>query len=54
MSLLGKTMNYSRDHSVADGLNYVALRNAAMLLSKDLEEAVIAFFEKRAPKYEDG
>ena len=48
-----ETMNYSRDHSVAEGLNYVALRNAAMLLSKDLVEAVTAFYEKRTPSYED-
>lgn len=48
-----ETMNYSRDHTVAEGLHYVALRNAAMLLSKDLEEAVAAFMEKRMPKYED-
>lgn len=47
-----ETMNYSRDHSVAEGLNYVALRNAAMLLSNDLVEAVTAFYEKRPPSYE--
>jgi enoyl-CoA hydratase len=29
-------LNYSRDHSVADGLNQVATWNAAMLLSEDL------------------
>ncbi|MGD9367969.1 MAG: crotonase/enoyl-CoA hydratase family protein [Desulfobacteraceae bacterium] len=48
-----ETMNYSRDHTVAEGLHYVALRNAAMLLSIDLEEAVAAFMERRLPKYED-
>jgi enoyl-CoA hydratase len=48
-----ETMNYSRDHTVAEGLNYGAMRNAGMLLSRDLEEAVTAFFEKRAPQYED-
>jgi len=46
-----ETMNYSRDHSVAEGLNYVALRNAAMLLSGDLNEAMQAFSEQRAPKF---
>lgn len=46
-------MNYSRDHSMEDGLQFVALRNAAMLLSKDLEEAVRAHFEKRPAQYED-
>ena len=31
-----QTLNFSRDHNVSDGLKYVALRNAAMLLSEDL------------------
>jgi enoyl-CoA hydratase/carnithine racemase len=44
---------YSRDHSVADGLNYVATWNAAMLMSEDLAEAMIAAKEKRAPKFRD-
>ncbi|EEG09698.1 crotonase/enoyl-CoA hydratase family protein [Pseudogulbenkiania ferrooxidans] len=37
-----EVMNYSRDHSVADGLNYVATWNAAMLLSDDIQRAAIA------------
>ncbi|HET6789589.1 MAG TPA: crotonase/enoyl-CoA hydratase family protein, partial [Aquabacterium sp.] len=28
-------LNYSRDHSVADGLNYIATWNSAMLMSSD-------------------
>jgi enoyl-CoA hydratase/carnithine racemase len=48
-----ETMNFSRDHSVAQGLDYVARHNAAMLLSQDLEEAVSAFLEKRAASFED-
>lgn len=48
-----ETMNYSRDHSIAEGLEYVAQRNAAMLLSKDLEEALAAFMEKRTPIFID-
>lgn len=40
-------LNYSRDHSIADGLNYVATWNAAMLLSEDLSEAFQAKTEKR-------
>ena len=46
-------LNYGRDHSVADGLNYVATWNAAMLMSTDLREAMHAMREKRAPKFED-
>lgn len=55
MTLRGikETMNYSRDHSVAQGLNYVALRNAAMLLSQDMTEAAAAFKEKRLPEFKD-
>jgi enoyl-CoA hydratase len=48
-----EVMNYSRDHSVADGLNFVATWNAAMLLSADLKESVTAQSEKRAPKFAD-
>jgi len=46
-------MNYSRDHTVADGLNYVAGWNAAMLLSTDLDECIAAQREKRIPKFAD-
>jgi len=48
-----EVMNYSRDHSVADGLNFVATWNAAMLLSADLKESVTAQSERRAPRFPD-
>jgi len=44
---------YSRDHSVADGLNYIATWNAAMLMSEDLSEAMIAARDKRPAKFRD-
>jgi enoyl-CoA hydratase len=44
---------YAQDHSVADGLNYVATWNAAMLLSNDLDEAVSAAQQKRAAQFRD-
>jgi enoyl-CoA hydratase len=44
---------YARDHSVADGLNYVATWNAAMLVSADLDEATSAAMEKRPAKFRD-
>jgi enoyl-CoA hydratase len=44
---------YSRDHSVADGLNYIATWNAAMFLSADLDEAMTAAKENRAAKFRD-
>jgi enoyl-CoA hydratase len=42
---------YARDHSVADGLNYIATWNAAMLLSADLTEAMAAAREKRPAQF---
>jgi enoyl-CoA hydratase len=46
-------INFARDHTVADGLNYVATWNAAMLHSDDLEEAVTAARERRPPVFRD-
>lgn len=46
-------IGYARDHAVADGLNYVATWNAAMLLSADFAEAAKANREKRAPVFGD-
>ena len=42
---------YARDHSVADSLNYVATWNAAMLMSSDLQEAMMAGAQKQVPKF---
>ena len=50
---LKEVMNYSRDHSVSDGLNYVATWNAAMLLSADLNESITAQQERRTAKFAD-
>lgn len=46
-------ITYARDHSVADGLNYVAAWNAAMLMSADLAEAMQAGVQKRKPVFKD-
>lgn len=48
-----EVMNYSRDHSIADGLAHVAGWNAAMLLSADLQEAISATSDRRTPKFAD-
>ena len=44
-------MNYSRDHGVYAGLQYVAQKNAAIVPSEDMIEAVKAFIEKRHPAF---
>ncbi len=46
-------LKYSQDHSVADGLNYIATWNAAMLVSEDLKESFQALQEKRNPQYKN-
>ena len=46
-------IGYARDHSVADGLNYIATWNAAMLLSEDLGEAMTAARARRPAKFRD-
>ena len=44
---------YARDHSVADSLNYIATWNAAMLMSADLQEAMMASVQKAKPTFRD-
>jgi enoyl-CoA hydratase len=46
-------LNYARDHTVADGLNYVATWNAAMLMSNDLQQAMMASMSKQTPQFKD-
>lgn len=40
-------INYSRDKTVAEGLNYTAVWNAAMLQTRDVGEAMMSGIEKR-------
>ncbi len=42
---------YSRDNGISAGLQYVAQKNAAVLPSEDVVEAVTAFMEKREPVF---
>jgi enoyl-CoA hydratase len=44
-------LGHRREAEVAEGLRYVAAWNAAFLPSEDLGEAVAAFLERRAPKF---
>ncbi len=46
-------ITYARDHSVADSLNYIATWNAAMLLSDDLQEAMMANMGKRPAEFKN-
>jgi enoyl-CoA hydratase len=44
-------LNHSRDCSVAEGLEYVAAWNAAMLISEDLQLAIRSKMERTEPKF---
>ena len=48
-----ETLNFSRDHSVAEGLAFVAGKNASLLLAPDVTEAVTAYVARRAAKFDD-
>ena len=48
-----QTMHYTRDHSVADGLEFIANWNAAMFDTDDMAEAASAAMEGRAAEYPD-
>jgi enoyl-CoA hydratase len=44
---------YTRDHSVQDGLNYIATWNAGMFSQVDIQAGVTAQMEKQQAVYED-
>jgi len=46
-------LNYMREHSIADGLEYIATWNSAMLQSEDLRVAVAAHMSKQKPTFAD-
>jgi enoyl-CoA hydratase len=46
-------INYARDHSTADCLDYIAVWNASMLAPAHMGEAFAAKAEKRAPVFPD-
>jgi hypothetical protein len=43
-----RMINYARDHSTADGLDYIGIWNASMLQKQEIQEAIKANAEKRA------
>ncbi|HEY5699138.1 MAG TPA: crotonase/enoyl-CoA hydratase family protein [Acidimicrobiales bacterium] len=46
-------ITYGRDHTVADGLNYVATWQTGMFQGFDMMEAFAAQADKREPEYQD-
>lgn len=45
-------INYARDHTTADTLDYIGLWNAAMLRTEDIKESYVAKSEQRAPAFD--
>jgi enoyl-CoA hydratase len=48
-----RMITYSRDHSTADGLDYIGIWNASMLQPEEMMEAVMARAQKREGDYVD-
>lgn len=46
-------LNHARDHSVAEGLNFIATWQSGMFQQQDIQEAFSAKQEKREPDFED-
>lgn len=46
-------INYARDHTTADALDYIGVWNAAMLSGAHMKEAFTAKAEKREPSFPD-
>ena len=46
-------LNYARDHSIADGLDYIATWQTGMFQPGDMREAFAAKAEARTPSYPD-
>jgi len=48
-----ETVNYARDHSVADSLNYIATWQTGMFQPADMVESFAAKADKRDPDFQD-
>lgn len=48
-----RMINYARDHSTADGLDYISIWNASMLQPEEMMEAISANTDKRAGDFAD-
>ncbi|KAI5309480.1 hypothetical protein KEM55_003152, partial [Ascosphaera atra] len=45
-------LNYSRDHTVPEGLRYTSVWNSAMLQTEDISAALLSGIQKRKPTFE--
>ena len=45
--VIKKQINFSRDHSVSDSLDYAAIWSAAAISDNDLQEAMKSYIEKK-------
>ncbi|PWY86598.1 enoyl-CoA hydratase/isomerase family protein [Aspergillus sclerotioniger CBS 115572] len=45
-------LNYSRDHTVQEGLRYTTVWNSAMVQTKDVSAALLSGIQKRKPTFE--
>ncbi len=48
-----RMINYARDHSTADGLDYIGIWNASMLQPAEMVESIAARAEKREGRFVD-
>ncbi|MCP4004279.1 MAG: crotonase/enoyl-CoA hydratase family protein [bacterium] len=48
-----RMINYARDHSTADGLDYIGIWNASMLMPDEMGEAMAANAQKRSGEFAD-
>jgi len=46
-------INYGRDHSTADTMDYIGVWNAGMMPHNHMKEAFTAMAEKRTPQFPD-
>ncbi len=52
ISGIKEVINYNRDHSIEESLNYVALWNSAMNYADDMKETFKSQLEKKDPEFE--
>ena len=52
ISGIKEVINYNRDHSIEESLNYVALWNTAMNFKDDMKEAFKSQLEEKDPQFE--